>query len=125
MLSVGDLGGTSFSLVASSSKNRARFIDSLLEFVDEFQFDGVDIDWEFPQVGRHRNDRVNFIKLLRELRAKGDAVWSLDEDQNARAKRSRSNHKAEEEPRKFLLSAAVGTPLAIASTAYMIPQLGK
>ena len=46
LLSVGDLGdGAAFSVVASSNRTRRRFADSLLDFAEEFRFDGVDLDW--------------------------------------------------------------------------------
>ena len=37
-----------FSLMASTAENRAAFINSLSEYIDQNGFDGVDIDWEYP-----------------------------------------------------------------------------
>lgn len=117
LLSIGDLGGTSFSIVASSNRTRDRFVSSVLDFCDEFNFDGVDIDWEFPSFRTgYREDKQNFVILLNNLRAKSNRLWP-----KMRARRGgglrRSSH--------FIISVAVGAPLVIASTSYMIPAIGK
>ena len=63
-----------FSDVALTEESRSTFARSCLEFIDEYHFDGVDIDWEYPVSGgmpgnRYRNeDRGNFTLLLAELR---------------------------------------------------------
>lgn len=117
MLSVGDLGGNSFSIVASSNRTRQRFIESILDFCDEFNFDGVDIDWEFPSFRTgYKEDKTNFILLLDGLRARSNQVW--------RSKR-KVRKKANSGKPTFLISVAVGAPLIIASTSYVIPALAK
>lgn len=111
MLSIGDLGGTMFSIVASSNRTRSRFIASVLDFCNEFNFDGVDIDWEFPgfRTGS-KDDKKNFVLLLRELRKQANSAWK---------------RKNKETKKSFLISVAVGAPLIIASTSYVIPEIGK
>lgn len=50
LFSVGGSGsGKGFSLMASKPSSRRAFIDSCLEVAREFGFDGVDLDWEFPE----------------------------------------------------------------------------
>lgn len=39
---------TAWSNMASTSSNRASFISQLLQFVQTYGFDGVDLDWEYP-----------------------------------------------------------------------------
>lgn len=39
---------TAWSNMASTSANRASFISQLLQFIQTYGFDGVDIDWEYP-----------------------------------------------------------------------------
>lgn len=38
--------------MASTPENRKIFIDGLLAFMDEYGFDGMDMDWEYPTAGR-------------------------------------------------------------------------
>jgi chitinase len=74
VISVGGwLWSGNFSDAALTPESRSRFIDSVVAFVDHYNLDGLDIDWEFPgQVGagnRFRpEDGKNFTLLLAELR---------------------------------------------------------
>lgn len=73
VISVGGwLWSGGFSDVALTPASRSRFIDSVVEFVDRYHLDGLDIDWEFPgEVGagnRFRpEDKQNYTLLLTEL----------------------------------------------------------
>ncbi|CAE6441266.1 unnamed protein product [Rhizoctonia solani] len=61
-----------FSIVASSSQNRAAFISSSLQFMKTYGFDGIDIDWEYPVDslrGGVAEDKANFNLLMKEFRA--------------------------------------------------------
>jgi GH18 family chitinase len=60
-----------FPAVAARAESRTRFAHSCIELIREFNFDGIDIDWEFPGYADHNgtpDDREYFILLLRELR---------------------------------------------------------
>lgn len=57
---------TLFSQMASSSSSRKNFIYSTIEVARKFGFDGIDLDWEFPQTP---NDMGNLGILLYEWRA--------------------------------------------------------
>ncbi|EGD80827.1 oviductal secretory glycoprotein [Salpingoeca rosetta] len=60
-----------FSTMVASQQRRATFIASLIPFLRTHDFDGVDIDWEFPgylQNGGSPQDRDNFLTFLQELR---------------------------------------------------------
>lgn len=37
-----------FHRIAETADGRARFISSVLKMVDRYEFDGVDLDWEYP-----------------------------------------------------------------------------
>jgi chitinase len=62
-----------FSDMALTRASRKRFIDSAVAFLNQYQLDGLDIDWEFPgQKGLNNTnrpeDRENSTALLAELR---------------------------------------------------------
>ncbi|KAE8419746.1 glycoside hydrolase superfamily [Aspergillus pseudocaelatus] len=60
-----------FTTMVSSPANRQTFITNLLSFLNQYGFDGVDIDWEYPgaeERGGRPTDKENFTKLLQEMR---------------------------------------------------------
>ena len=62
-------GSEKYSDMAKDA-NRARFVKSVLDFLQKYDFDGLDLDWEFPanRGGDEVADKPNFLKLLKELR---------------------------------------------------------
>jgi chitinase len=56
-----DLG---FSTVAASSELRSTFINNLIDVCDTYGYDGIDMDWEFPQ---NNYDRQNLNFLMAEM----------------------------------------------------------
>lgn len=63
---------TAFSNMVGSAANRRAFIGSLLNFMQSYGFDGVDLDWEYPvanDLGGAAADFANFPLFLSELRA--------------------------------------------------------
>lgn len=72
LLSVGgwNEGSTNFSIVAADPLKREKFMYSAIDFLQRHNFDGLDIDWEYPNQ-RHtlqNNDRENFVNWLMELK---------------------------------------------------------
>uniref|UniRef100_A0A182W1Z6 GH18 domain-containing protein n=1 Tax=Anopheles minimus TaxID=112268 RepID=A0A182W1Z6_9DIPT len=66
-------GSASYSTMANSDLLRAVFVESAVAFVKRYGFDGFDVDWEYPTLrGGSVDDRVGFIKLLRDLRNRFD-----------------------------------------------------
>lgn len=59
-----------WSTMALNSTTRATFISNLLSFIETYNFDGVDLDWEYPfeNYGRWA-DTGNFVNLVKEMRA--------------------------------------------------------
>ncbi len=58
--------------MASTQANRAAFIRSAISFMQYYQFQGLDIDWEYPvapERGGRPEDLVNFVSLVKEMRA--------------------------------------------------------
>ena len=57
------------TLLASPSK-RSAFVSHSVIFLEEWGFDGLDLDYEYPvDVGGVQTDRAGFTALVRELRA--------------------------------------------------------
>jgi GH18 family chitinase len=66
LISVGGWGwDAEFESMAADPETRAVFVDELFNFVDQYQLDGVDIDWEYPDPGQSAQ---NFLSLIQELR---------------------------------------------------------
>lgn len=87
--------------MAGSPSLRKNFIDSALNMITSYGFDGLDIDWEYP----NRRDSVhgsadidNFTTLLREIREVFDK-------------------------RDLLLTAAVSSVRATASQSYDVAAI--
>ncbi|CAD7079161.1 unnamed protein product [Hermetia illucens] len=94
-------GGARFSIVAGSPSLRKRFAQNAVNFIKEYKFDGMDIDWEYPAGnGGLPQDKANFVLFLQELRSAFD--------QN-----------------KYILSAAVGGARARREESYDVPNLNK
>ena len=75
------IGGSTFSQpglmfnawsdMTQSAANRAVFIQSLMQFFEDWGFQGVDLDWEFPglsYLGGDSNDTENLVLLVKEMR---------------------------------------------------------
>lgn len=61
-----------WSDMVSGQGSRAAFINSLITFMIQYGFQGVDLDWEFPGVasrGGHPGDTSNFVSLVQEMRS--------------------------------------------------------
>ena len=73
-----------FSDVALSEDSRNAFSESCVEFIKQYGFDGVDIDWEYPVSGglptniRRPEDKHNFTLLLQSLREALDVQGKAD-----------------------------------------------
>ena len=72
------LGGYSlsykFPTVAKTDYSRQIFVSSSIEMMVQYDFDGIDIDWEFPDA----NNTENFLLLLAEFRKQLDARGVID-----------------------------------------------
>lgn len=72
----------SFSDVALTQSSREKFAASCVQFIKQYGFDGIDIDWEFPVSGGLQDgrpaDKHNYTLLLAELRSRLDALGSTN-----------------------------------------------
>ncbi|KAI4600096.1 hypothetical protein KJ359_001198 [Pestalotiopsis sp. 9143b] len=62
---------TTFSDLAGSSDAQSKFFSSLLQFMSNYGFDGVDIDWEYPVAPERSGkpeDHANYVTFLKNLR---------------------------------------------------------
>ncbi|XP_053620320.1 probable chitinase 2 [Plodia interpunctella] len=96
-------GSAKFSIMAANPIFRNNFIRSSLQFIEDYNFDGLDLDWEYP----NRRDTVhgaadieNFTLLTKELREEFDK-------------------------RGLLLTSAVSSNKASAEWSYDIPEISK
>lgn len=103
------LGGWAFGskpfqeLVANQFRMNGFVYDSL-EFLRKHEFDGLDIDWEYP---RGPDDKANYVNFLRELRLafEGEA--------------KSTGHS------RLLLSAAVPASFEALTAGYDVPEISK
>nr|WBW70038.1 venom protein [Lampona murina] len=94
-------GSKKYSVMAADPNARATFIKSVIAFCKKYNFDGLDMDWEYPaNRGGVSQDKENYITLLKEL-------------------------KAALEPEGLLLSAAVSAGKNTIDTAYDIPKVSQ
>nr|CAD7402605.1 unnamed protein product [Timema poppensis] len=96
-------GTRKFSQMAGSAYNRREFIRSVLQFLDMYDFDGLDLDWEYPgaeDLGGRRTDKEHFSLLVEEL----SEVFA---------------------PRGWLLSASVSPSRFRLEDGYDVPRLNK
>ncbi|ETS74742.1 hypothetical protein PFICI_13226 [Pestalotiopsis fici W106-1] len=62
---------TLFSDMVGNAKSRATFISSILTWLAQKGFDGIDFDWEYPTAqerGGRQGDGANFTQFLKEFR---------------------------------------------------------
>ncbi|XP_053663705.1 probable chitinase 2 [Anopheles marshallii] len=61
-------GSEKYSNLAANPERRQAFVTNALDFIKQYGFDGLDLDWEYPtQRGGKPADRENFVALVREL----------------------------------------------------------
>ena len=65
MIAVGGGGADGFSSLVSNPNNIDAFVTSVLSFLDQYKFDGLDIDWEFPS-SAEMNGYSNLMIKLRQ-----------------------------------------------------------
>ncbi|CAO1372323.1 unnamed protein product [Diamesa serratosioi] len=84
---------TTFSELSKFATARVNFAKNSVVFLQKYQFDGLDLDWEFPA-----NDKANFVLLLTALKSQLSA-------------------------NNLIFSIAVGAGAWISNQAYDIPKM--
>ncbi|MCF8222364.1 MAG: glycoside hydrolase family 18 protein [Bacteroidales bacterium] len=74
MVACGGWGGSGgFSDMAADPDSRNIFVESVIEFINNYNLDGLDVDWEYPGLPGIGNpfrpeDREHFTSLMKEIR---------------------------------------------------------
>lgn len=79
VLSVGGWGCGGFSEAAATGEGRDTLARTAVALVEQYQLDGLDIDWEYPcisisGIASSKEDKENFTLLLKRLRRELDTV---------------------------------------------------
>ncbi|XP_069696039.1 endochitinase-like [Periplaneta americana] len=83
LIAIGGGGERGFSSLVSTQARRETFINSVIDFVNKYGFDGIDLDWEYPgsaDTGGVPEDKNNFVYLVQELKAAFNSVgkgWEI------------------------------------------------
>ncbi|KAI0209831.1 Acidic mammalian chitinase [Lamellibrachia satsuma] len=110
MLAVGgwNFGVEKMSAMLETEKHRKEFANNVVTFLRQRDFDGFDLDFEYPaRRGSPPEDKERFALLCKELRER----FELDAKQRSKP--------------RLLLSAAVGCGKSTMEAAYDIPELVK
>ncbi|CAG0881604.1 unnamed protein product [Darwinula stevensoni] len=106
LLAIGgwSFGSKPFKELTENAYRMNSFVYHALEFLREYKFDGLDVDWEYP---RGEEDKENYVRLLKELRSafEGEA-------------------KTAKLPR-LILSAAVPASFEAVAAGYDVPEISK
>lgn len=73
VMAVGGWGAGNFSESVFTEGNRINLVTNLKKLLDKYNFDGIDLDWEYPcfsdgQISSNSLDRINFTKFVELLR---------------------------------------------------------
>ena len=72
LLSLGGWGwDTQFASIVSKPEAEDRYVKSVMAIVDEYDYDGIDLDWEYPDT---EQEVVGFERLTRRFRKELDAI---------------------------------------------------
>nr|WKN39491.1 glycoside hydrolase family 18 protein [Tunicatimonas sp. TK19036] len=79
MLACGGWGAGGFSDMAVTAEGRSKFVRSTIRMINEYQLDGIDIDWEYPAldwagIDAREEDKQTFTLLMKELREEMDKL---------------------------------------------------
>ncbi|XP_065215171.1 serine-rich adhesin for platelets-like [Planococcus citri] len=111
MLAIGgwNEGSAKFSSLVADEERRGIFVKNVVKFLRQNNFDGLDLDWEYPAFrdGSKSEDKENYASLVKELR---------EEFERESSKTGRS---------RLLLTMAVPAGVEYIDKGYDVPKLNK
>lgn len=69
-------GSTGFVEITKTEETRMKFVQNVIKFLREFDFDGLDLNWQHPtfRQGGGPEDKANYV-LLAQVRTSGVVLY--------------------------------------------------